>query len=124
MASGHKFHQLDTYSGNRVHVAGSFAPDSGNDPTDVKGTGFTVAWTSTGLYTITFNDLYNDLESFQVSLQLASGDDKIVQSGTYTAASKTMTVRVWDIGAAAVADITANANNRINFTAVFKNTGV
>ena len=107
-------------------ISGSFAPDSANTPTAVKGAGFTVVWTSTGTFTITFDEKYYDLISANATLQLASADDKFVQVGTYTAASKTLVIRCLDnnAGTISVADITANANNRINFHCVFKNSAI
>jgi hypothetical protein len=108
-----------------VIIAGSFAPDTANAPTTVRGDGFSVVRTSTGLFTITLQDKYSELVSAQCSLQLAAGDDKIVQVGaTDVTSAKTIQIRVWDISGAAVADIAANANNRINFVLILKNTSV
>lgn len=109
-----------------VVVAGSFAPNGSSAiaATSNKGKGYSVAYTSTGLYTITFTDAYSDLISFMPMLQLATGADTFLQVGTYTAAAKTITIRNWDVSDAAVADIAANANNRINFVAVFRNSSV
>src|SRR5689334_5391449 len=106
-----------------VNVPGSFAPNGSSalDATKVNGKGFSVAYTSTGLYTITFEDAYPFLVSATASLQLATDADQLVKVGTYTAASKTLVVTAWDISSAAVADIAANANNRINFNCYFGN---
>jgi hypothetical protein len=106
-----------------VRVSGSFAPNGSSalSATAVKGKGFTVAYISTGLYRITFADKYPTLISCRLGLQLTTGDDKVLQMGDYTAASKTLDIRCWDISAAAVADISANANNRIHFDCVFGN---
>jgi len=106
-------------------VAGSFAPDTANAPTTVRGRGFTVARTSTGLFTVTLADTYPLLIAGDVSLQLAAGADLIVQLGAIDVASaKTVQIRVWDISDGAVADIAANANNRINFVLVLKNSAI
>lgn len=102
-------------------IAGSFAPAGAGAVTDQKGRGFTVARTSAGLFTITFTGRFGDFIAFIPGLQLAAGDDKFVQMGTYTAASRTLTLRVWDVSVPAETDVAANANNRINFIAVFKN---
>jgi hypothetical protein len=108
-----------------VLLQGSFAPDTTNAPTTVKGKGFSVARTSTGLFTITLQDTYQHLISGQVTIQLAAGDDKMVQLGAVDVASaKTIQIRVWDISGAAVADVAANANNRINFSLLLKNSTV
>lgn len=103
------------------YIKGSFAPNGSSaiDATQNRGYGWTVARTSTGLFTITFDSVYPALRAFTANLQLASADDKFCQVGTYTAASKTLEIRVYDISGTAVADVAADANNRINFCAVF-----
>lgn len=115
------FDFAETIGRKKRIVSGSWAPN-GNSAlvaADTYGYGFSVAYTSTGLFTITFANTYLKLQSATVSLQLAAGDDKFVQVGNYVAASRTLEVRVWDISGAAVADVAANANNRIHFTCIF-----
>lgn len=106
-----------------VAISGSFAPAAGAVTAgSAKGAGYSVAYTSTGLFTITFEDSYKDMVSATATLQLATAADQIVQVGTYTAASKTLVLYVWDISDAALSNnVAANANNRINFHVVFKN---
>lgn len=104
-------------------VAGSFAPNGSSAlvaaDTRVNAGAATVAYVSTGLYRITFTDAYQKLLSATATLQLASADDKYVQIGAFTVADKTLDIRVWDASGAGVADVAANANNRINFICVF-----
>ena len=90
------------------------------------GIGFTVARTSTGLFTITLQDNYVSLHSVTASLQLETASDKIVQVGTtaVSTTAKTIQLRIWDISDAAVADVSYDANNRVNFQAVLKNSTV
>lgn len=110
-----------------VILAGSFAPNGSSaiSATSNKGTGWSVAYTSTGLYTITLADTYTSLISATLGLQLAAGADTIIQLGAIDVSSaKTIQVRAWDISDAAVADIAANAANRINFCLVLKNSSV
>ncbi len=105
-------------------MVGSFAPNSTSevDAASRKGLGYTVARTSTGLFTITFTDTFADLVAFEAQLQLVTGDDKFLQMGTLVNTSTPVVqIRVWDVSGAAVADVTANANNRINFVAWFRN---
>ena len=117
---------------SRVVVQGSFAPNGGSavSAASNRGVGWSVARTSTGLFTITFNGgyKYNQLDSFTCTLQQATGGDQFLQAGTYTAptatADGTMTVRVWDVSGAAVADVAADDNNRIHFVAVFRKSDV
>lgn len=100
-------------------IAGSFAPDTANAPTAVNGSGFTVVRTSQGLFTVTLDEAYRDLVSITATLQLASATaDRFIQVGaTDVSTAKTLQIRVLD-AAGAVQDVAADANNRINFTAV------
>jgi hypothetical protein len=115
------FDFCETIGRKKRLVSGSWAPNGSSAlvSTDVYGYGFSVAYTSTGLFTITFSNTYRRLQSVTATLQLASGDDKYVQVGNYVAASRTLEVRVWDASSAAVADVAANANNRVHFVCVF-----
>ena len=109
-------------------VVGSFAPDGANAPTALLGAGFSVVWTSTGLFTVTFQEKYFSLMSATATLQLATADDKFIQVGTYTAPTSTtaatLVLSVWDVSGAALTDVAANANNRVNFSVVFSDTSV
>ncbi len=106
-----------------VAVPGSFAPNGSSAlvATAVKGKGFSVAYTSTGLYTITFQDVWPVMVACTATLQEATAGDQYVTVGTYVAASKTLVITAWDASDGAVADVAANANNRINFCAWFGN---
>lgn len=87
----------------------------------VRGKGFSVATKATGYHTITFDSVYPHLIDFKACLQLATAADQFVIPCTYTKASKTIDIALWDKSATNVADITAGANNRINFLAIFSN---
>lgn len=106
-----------------VPIAGSFAPNGSSavSASSRKGLGWSVVRTSTGLFTVTFTDKWNDLVSAEASLQLASADDKFIQVGTYSASAKTLQIRVWDVSSAGVADVAADANDRISFVCWFRN---
>ena len=65
--------------------------------------GFSVARTTTGVFTITFDESYYALVSVSASLQLATAADQFVQVGSYSATAKTIVLRVWDISDAAAA---------------------
>ena len=108
-----------------VIVAGSFAPNTAGtiDNTSNKGKGFTVAYGgSTGLFTVTFTDKYADLISITVSSQLATAADSCMNAGTYNASARTLVLRNYTGGS--LANIAADANNRVNFIAVFRNTSI
>jgi hypothetical protein len=77
---------------------------------------------STGLYRVTFRDEFPSDVMFQATLQLATAADQFAMVSTRTAASKTLDIKIWDKSGAAVADPAVDANNRINFRAVFANT--
>ncbi len=107
-----------------IPMVGSFAPNGSSAiaGSSRKGLGWSVAYTSTGLYTITFADTFADLVSFECSLQLATGADSFLQMGTLVNTSTPVVqIRNWDISSAAVADIAANSNNRIHFVAWLRN---
>lgn len=101
-----------------VHIAGTFYPDTASAPT--YGTtgkrGWTVALTSTGLFTITLDSVYAGLLSKHCSLQLAAADDKAVQFGVIDLAARTVQIRVYDTSGTGVANVAANANNSISFS--------
>lgn len=126
MANASNKFPVRALNNDMVPVMGSFAPNGSSavSASSRLGKGWSVARTSAGLFTITFSDTWNDLVSFTASLQLASADDKYLIPGAYTAASKTITITVWDISGAAATDVSANANNRIHFTAWFRNSAV
>jgi len=106
----------------------SFGPNgtSAVDQTTIRGRGVaSVTRADVGTFVITLQDQYASLLSATASLQLASPDDKCVGNlGTVDLAAKTIVVRVYDLSSAAAADVTANANNRVNVTLVLKNSGV
>jgi hypothetical protein len=110
-----------------VVINGSFAPNGSSAVSSASnsGNGWSVARTSTGLFTITLQDAYVAMLDAQLTLQLAAGDDKVLQLGAVDVVNaQTIQVRVWDISAAAVADIAANASNRIHFCLMLRNSSV
>jgi hypothetical protein len=106
--------------GKYAIVAGSFAPAAAAAPTTVRGKGFSVARGGTGNFVLTFDQLYKNLISATATLQLATAADQFCVVESYVAASKTLDINVWDVSDAAVADVAANANNRVNFICVFE----
>lgn len=104
-----------------VVVAGSFAPASTSAPTAVKGTGFTVAYTSTGKFTITFDSSYYACISFVPGISSATAVDMVAMAGAVSASAGTAVIYTWDISSAAVADPAVNADTRVSFIAHFQN---
>lgn len=119
--AAHNLYLLKALLGGKIVVEGSFAPNGGSAiaATSNKGKGWTVARTSAGLFTVTFDAKYVDLLAAIATAQLATAADINAQVGTYTPASKTLTIRT--IAVATETDVAANANNRINFICVFDN---
>lgn len=112
---------------NVVTLQGSFAPNgtSALVASSTLGKGFSVSRTGVGTFLITLADDYPALLAANATLQLHTADDKIVQFGDCDVLSaQTLVIHVWDISAAALADIAANANNRINFSLLLRNSTV
>ena len=110
-----------------VIIAGSFAPNGSSavSSASVLGKGFTVARSNTGVFTITLTSKYARCLSATASLALSTPGDQVLQWGAIDVASaKTLVLNVWDISGAAVADISANAANRIHFCLVLQNSTV
>lgn len=114
-----------------VCVAGSFAPNGSSAvaATSNRGKGFTVARTDVGVFTVTITaEHFHQLQSAVATLQLATADDKYALVGTYTAptatANATLVINVWDVSGAALSDVAADANNRINFALYFRDSAV
>ena len=105
MVASRVTHKMKTIGINRVHVHGSFAPNGGSAlvAASTNGKGFSVARTSTGLYTVTFDNTYPELVSAYAHCQVADAKPTFAQFGDYVAASKTMVIRVFQapLGAAA-----------------------
>ncbi len=107
-----------------VIVAGSFAPNGASaiSAASNKGKGFTAARTDVGAYLITFTDKWTDLVSVTFTQQRAAVADGVPQAGTYDASAKTLVVT--NLVGATPTEIAANANNRIHFLAIFRNTSI
>lgn len=105
-------------------IIGKFFPAGTGAPTSPTGHGWTVVRTSVGLFTVTLEHNWQSLISSSLVLQLAAGDDKMLQMGAVDLSARTVEIRVWDISGAAVADIAANANNAIHFALFLKRTSV
>jgi hypothetical protein len=117
--------ELGTLNRGVVVIAGSFAPNGSSAvaASSRKGRGFSVARSSAGLFVITLAKKYNDLLAGTATLQLASSDDKFAaQLGAVDMSARTVEIRVRDLSDAALADVSANAGNRVNFVLYLSNT--
>lgn len=105
-------------------IYGSFAPAGTGAPTALVGKGITLARTGVGVFRLTLDKVYPTLLAAHLTLQLSTGDDKIMQMGDVDLTAKTIDLRIWDISGAAVVDVAADANNRVNFILAFQNSSV
>ncbi len=104
---------------NRFIIAGSFAPAAAGAVTDVFGSGFTVARTGVGSYTVTLAEKWLRLLSHSLSLQMVALVASDLQLGAAAIRDDL------GIGHAAVAlEIAADANNRVHFEFVMSNDSV
>jgi hypothetical protein len=90
-------------------------------PSSIRGNGFTPTQTAPGVYKITINAPCENIHFPQVTIQLASADDKFLQAGGLTqpatgSVAGYFYVSVWDISGAGPVDVGVDANNRINFS--------
>lgn len=111
------FVQVQTPGRARVAYSGSFGLNGTGAPVNLRGRGFTVAYTSVGLFTITFNDKFGQLDALIPSIQYKTAAAAVPQVGLITAT--TAQVRNLD-AAGSVQDIAADADNRMNFIAYFR----
>jgi len=95
-------------------ISGSFAPAGTGAPTAVRGSGFTVARSGVGAYTITLDRVYLQLVAVNATVQLASVADLNMQVGAVDLAAKTIALSA--LAGATPTEIAANANNRVHFS--------
>jgi len=110
-----------------VIIAGAFKPNGSSaiDETENTSNGWSVAWTSTGKYTVTLEDVYSKLLSATVSLAQETAGDQVVSVGAVDVTSaKTIEIFAWDISGTAVADIAAASGSMIHFCFILKNSSV
>lgn len=113
-----------------ILIEGSFAPNGSSAvaASSRQGPGWSVARTSTGLFTVTLSDKYKAFISLNASVQLTTFDVTYCQIGVTSLSAKTVQIRtITDdavTGIGALADIAADAGNRINFSFKLSNTSM
>jgi hypothetical protein len=118
-------HAVKSLNRELVAVVGSFAPNgtSAVSSASNKGKGWTVARSAAGRFTVTFADAFNDLVTVVATAQMAANNvDIYAQVGTYDSSAKTLIIRTLTGGTET--DIAANANDRVNFVAWFRNSSI
>lgn len=116
------FAPLQALGRNYKVIAGSFAPNGSSavDAASRKGPGWSVAFTATGKFTITFTDKWNDLVAFTCGVEMSADNvDLYAQGGAYSASAKTKVVKLKT--GATNTNLAADADSRVHFIAVFSN---
>lgn len=88
---------LQAVGPGRAVVAGSWRPNgaTGIVSGSQKGRGFSVARTSAGLYTVTFDDKVYAMDAIAPFVRAADAVPTIVQAGDFNAANKTVQIRTF-----------------------------
>lgn len=113
---GRHRYPMETLGENRLRIGGRFKPNGSSaiDATASEGTtGWTVAWTSTGLFTVTLADVWQYAFDKTLSISMVSATDVVGQWGAIDLAAKTLQIRV--LAVATVTDIAADEANWIDF---------
>lgn len=105
-----------------VLIEGSVVGNGAASPlaANQKGRGYSVAWVSTGLYNIVFQDKFPHLLKVVPGLQMGTPAAWRAIFGTFNASTKTLPVSVFN-AAGALADLTSD--DRLHFSATFQNSG-
>lgn len=103
-------------------LEGSFAPNAALaiDATTRLGVGFTVARVGVGVYRLTLSEVYAQLVSAKLLVQLSAFADTNLHLGAVDLPNRTIDIRVSTAGVAA--EIAANANNRVHFSLALRST--
>ena len=114
------FDTLETLGRKKRVISGSFKPNGSSaiDNTLNKGEGFTVAYTTTGVYTVTFADKYGACHAAHATLRQETRTQDVEVASCDPTSAKTMVIHGFARGGTSLADITAATNTRIDFTAV------
>lgn len=109
---------MDPYL-RRVEI--SFAPNGASAPTSSRGCVgiWSVVRVSTGLFRVTLRDGYREVNHFDARLQLNAAAALRAIPGPVVDSARTFDIFTVD-GLGSVADISANANNRINVFLVLR----
>lgn len=116
-------HPVHGYSPGYAVIAGSFATNGSSAPasTSVIGTGFSVARSNTGLYTVTLTVPVVDVVSMNVSRTESTAGTFLVSPTSYVSASRTFTIRTTTPAAPDTAsNVAAATHNKIHFTLIVK----
>ncbi len=113
---GRKRYQLESLGEGRVRIGGRFRPNGASaiDNTLNEGSaGWTVAFTSTGLFTVTLEDVWNYAFDKSLSFEMASATDVVPQWGAIDLTARTLQIR--SLAAAVLTNIASDPGNWVNW---------
>lgn len=108
-----------------VVIAGSWVPAGTGTtaPTSVRGTGFTVVQSASGVFDVTFTAKYVQCDSFTASIQVAGETtDATTQTGDLTEATATVFEkhRVRTMTGGTPTDFSGDSQPRVSFVAIVR----
>ena len=118
------FSPIKALEKNMVIITGSFRPNGSSTISSTYNStlGWSVARTSSGLFTVTLDDRYAELVALHVSFALVTAADLNPQIGTVTVSmSAAGTFQIRALAGSTLTDIASNAANRVYFTAFLRN---
>lgn len=116
-------YDLQGYTPGLRVLCGSFAPNGSSalDSASTKGTGFAVSRTGVGTFLVTLKAPVVDVVAMHVGRTENTAGTFLVTSTAYSTSARTFTVKaVTPAAQDTAADVSAHANNRINFTLAVK----
>ena len=119
------FHHIQAFNRGLVIIAGSFRPNGSSavDNDDNTGKGWSVVRDAVGDFTITLEDKYTELLSGHLTVAHNADTDVVPQwAAIDVVTAKTLKLRI--LAAATPTDIASNADNRVHFTLILRNTSV
>ena len=118
------FYEWQYLGARRVMIAGSFQPNGANTAVlGVKGNGFTVTHTPGGnLYTVQLQDAWYDYDSITFDAQGGTALWPQLNGEPDVKNAQQLVIAVYNGGGSAVNDLAYNAQQRIHFKAILKNT--
>lgn len=114
------FDTLETLGRKKRVITGSFKPNGASaiDNTLNKGEGWTVAYTATGVYTVTLANKYGACQAVTASLRQETRTQVVEVASCDPSSAGTILIHGFAVGSTTLADITAATNTRIDFIAV------
>jgi hypothetical protein len=113
---GRQRYEMESLGPGRVRIGGRFRPNAASaiDNTLNEGSaGWTVAWTSTGLFTVTLEDVWSYAFDKSLSLEHATAVDLKLQWGAIDLNARTLQIR--SLAVATLTNIASDPGNWVNW---------